>query len=287
MKLRFSGRWFGIISLVSVPFAIGHAQCRPGDTLIGADAKQYYCMEASKYAGSQAETYGLSYCRAQLAVAADQAAIRTLGFATNTERFELYGEVGAERKAEFQHTALSTLFDQGLSATQAMVNSASSLNPWNVNNAARTLKDNGFDNDVVVAALRSLARQRDKPAMAAAYREFVKKLKSAKEAWETEAAISADAKNAKLRLALAALKTLQGNPELGLVITGLGFGENVAYLIYLTGRTNDLTTVNDAQLSRLTQLSERLRDHVAAVAANKRAWRQSTGYDTGTPVCGH
>jgi hypothetical protein len=286
MKTNSLHSWVLALPILLFGVEVAHAQCKPGDILVGADADNYYCMKKPVYEGSAAQQYGRQFCQAKQVVAADQTAIRALGFTTDAERFEMYGDVATGQKAQFQHRILNALFDQGLNATQVMVNKASSLNPWNVNTAVRTLEESGFDNAVVVMALRSIARQRDKPAMAAAYRDFAQKLKGAKEGWETRTDMSTDTKNAKLRLALGALKIMQGNPELGLVITGLQFGENIAYLLYLTNRIDDLTAATDAHLARLHELSERLQSHVTAMLANKRAWRNSTGYSTGTPVCG-
>jgi hypothetical protein len=278
----------GACVLLTLPlflFAAGRApaQCRPGDTLVGEDAENYYCM--SRYEGSEAQQYGRQFCQARLALAADQTAIRSLGFATAAERFELYAGVASEQKTQLQHRILGALFDQGLSATQTVVNSASSLNPWNVNRAATMLETNRFGNSSVIAALRRIARQRDKPAMAAAYRDFAQAVRGAKEGWETSSDMSTDAKNSRLRLAMGTLKIVQGNPELGLVISSLEFGESLAYLWYLTGEVADLAKASDETLGRLPALSKRLQDRVDTLTRAKRAWQTSTGYTMGTPTC--
>jgi hypothetical protein len=177
------------------------------------------------------------------------------------------------------------LFDQGLNATQIAVNNASSLNPWNVNRAAAMLEANGFGNTNVIAALRRIARQKDKPALALAYRDFAQATRGAKEGWEARSDLSTDAKNSKMRLAVGALKIVQGNPELGLIITGLEFGENLAYLWYLNGEVADLTRATDENLKRLPALTGRLKDHVETLIRAKRTWQTSTGYTTATPTC--
>jgi hypothetical protein len=274
-----------VLTTLWIGLATAGAQCNPGDILVGEDADSYYCMEKAKYEGSAAQQKALTFCHAKQQVAADQAAIKTLGFATDAERFELYTGVATAQKTQFQHRILSALFDQGLNATQLAVDSASSLNPVNVNQAVETLEKNRFDYATVVSALKYLANQSGKPAKAAAYRAFTQKLKGAKEAWETQPEMSSDAKNANLRLTVGALKIMQGNPSLGLVITGFKFGENIAYLLYLTGRVDDLSTESDARLARLDELTDRLQDHVAAMTDAKTAWRQSTGYKSAAPTC--
>jgi hypothetical protein len=269
-----------------------HAQCKPGDVLIGEDADNYYCMERAKYEGSATQNFGSKFCLAKRAVAADQTAIRELGFPLDAERFEMFKNVAQEQQAVLQHKIFDGLFDQGLEATGIVLDSAKSLNPWNVNKAIDMLKAKGFDNAEVIAALRRIAQQKDKPAMVAAYRQFVQAAKSAKEGWDTASDIASDPENSQLRLMVGALKVMQGNPELGLAVTAAEFAENLTYLGYLSGQVSDLTNASDEKLALLGTpthggLTQRLKLHVNDMMAARNAWQKSSGYPTtAAPVCG-
>jgi hypothetical protein len=269
-------------------FVLGaaHAQCDPGDILVGEDDDNYYCRRKSEYQGSVAERAGTRFCVARRTLAADQSAIRALGFATDTERFEMFQRVSREQKAELQHKVLDVLFDQGLEATSVAVKSAQSLNPWNVNNAVKMLKEKRFGNAKVIAALRRIALTKDKPAMAAAYREFADVAKAAKEGWSTGSGMASDANNAELRLLVGALKLMQGNPGLGTAVTAAELGESFAYLVYVSGRVDELTRSTDDKLLRLDTLSQRLKGDVEALKASRRQWRQAMGIAGGEPTCG-
>lgn len=268
-----------------------HPQCKPGDVLVGEDADNYYCMERTKYEGSTTQKFGSQFCLAKQLLVADQTAIRNLGFALDAERFEMFENIAHEQKAELQHKIFDALLDQGLEATDIALDSAKSLNPWNVNKAIDMLKAKGFDNALIISALRRIALQEDKPTLLASYRDFVKLAKRAKEGWDTEAGIAKDPENSQLRLMVGALKIMQGNPELGLAVTAAEFSENLTYLGYLSGQVSDLTNASDEKLALLGTpthggLTQRLKLHVNDMMTAKNAWQKSSGYATGTPVCG-
>lgn len=272
------------LSLWLTPEA-AHAQCKPGDLLVGEDADNYYCRGRGEYQGSAAEKAGARFCAAKLALAADQNAIRQLGFASDVERFEMFEDVAKEQKSELQRKVFDALLDQGLEAIGLAVDSAKSLNPWNVNNAVKMLEEKGFRNRAVAAALRRVAATKDKPAMAAAYHQFAEVAKAAKEGWNTGSDMASDQKNSEMRLLLGALKVAQGNPELGLLVTGVELGESLAYLVYVSGRVNDLTRSTDDKLLRVGTLSQRLKGHVDAVRASRSQWRHAMGIASGEPRC--
>lgn len=278
----------GILAAPFLLFALetAQAQCKPGDILVGEDADNYYCRSRAQYEGSAAQRAGTRFCSAKRTLGADQNAIRELGFAIDTERFEMFAEVSKEQKAELENKVFDALLDNGLEATTVLANSAKSLNPWNVNNAVKMLEEKGFKNAAVSSALRRIALQKDKPAMAAAYRDFVEATKAAKEGWNTGSAMAKDRQNADLRLLVGALKVMQGNPELGLVVSGAELGESFAYLAYVSGRVNDLTKSTDEKLQRLAMLSQRLKGHVGDVRTSRTGWRRAMGISTGEPTCG-
>jgi hypothetical protein len=261
------------------------AQCNSNEVLVGEDADNYYCMEKAKYDASPAKNLASQFCHAKYAVAGDQNAIRALGFNFDAQRFELFTDVAKDQKADLEHKVFDALLDQSLEGSGMAFKSAKSLNPWNVNNAVNMLKDKGFGNTAIINALRRVAAQKDKPAMYAAYKDFVELAKSAKEGWATGSDMAKDPDNANLRFLLGALKVMQGNPELGAAVTTLEFGENLAYLYYLTGEVNDLAKASGQKMKRLSELSAKLNGDVKALTQSKRGWQASTGYRTGTPVC--
>jgi hypothetical protein len=243
-----------------------HGQCDPGDILIGfeqtPEVDRYICMKNGNYAGSRAQQLGTKFCAAKRVVAADQSAIRDLGFALDRERLETFAGVAEERKKELQHRILDAFLDQWLETTDKVLERAKSLNPWSVNKAAEMLEAKHFKNAALTAALRKIALQKDKPAMLAAYRDFVKLAKAAKEGWDTASDNSKDPENADLRLLLGGLKVIQGNQELGLAVTALEFGEDLAYLGYLSGQVEQLARLSDEKLLRLQALRNRVERHV-------------------------
>jgi hypothetical protein len=277
-----------ILAAPFLVFALGtaQAQCKPGDLLVGEDAENYYCRSRAQYEGSAAQRAAAQFCSAKRTLGADQNAIRQLGFSLDTERFEMFAEVSREQKAELQNRVLDALLDYGFEATAVIANSAKSLNPWNVNNAVRMLEEKGFKNAMVNAALRRIALQKDKPAIVAAYRDFVDAAKAAKEGWNTGTAMSKDSQNAALRLLVGALKVMQGNSDLGLAVTAAELGESLAYLLYMNGRVNELTKSSDEKLQRLTALSKRLQGHVGDVRTQRTEWRRAMGISRGEPTCG-
>ena len=261
------------------------AQCKPGDLLVGEDEDNYYCRSRREYQGSAAEKAAERFCSLKRTLAADQNAIRQLGFTGDVQQFEMFGEVAKDQKAELQKKVYDALLDSALDGVGIAADSAKSLNPWNVNNAVRMLEEKGFRNKTMVTALRRIAAAKDKPAMAAAYNQFVEITRAAREGWSTGSDMATDPVNAELRLALGALKLMQGNPQLGLVITTAEFGENLAYLYYVNGRVTDLTKSTDDKLERLGSLTKRLKDHVAAVQTSRADWRRGLGLRAGEPRC--
>jgi hypothetical protein len=243
-------------------------------------------MKKGEYKGSAAERCGLQFCHTREMVAADQASIHDLGFALDSERCEMFESVAREQKADLQHKIFDALLDRGLEATERSLDSAKSLNPWNVNKAVDMFKDKGFKNEAVIGAVRRIAQQKDKPALAAAYHDFVDVAKSAKQAWDTGSEMARDPDNAELRLIVGALKVVQGNPDLGFIITTEEFSENLVYLGYISGQVSELTKVSDDKLARLAVLAKRLKNRVSVMNASKMAWQKATGYTTAVPLCG-
>jgi hypothetical protein len=284
LKIAWSRRSLALL-LLCAGCMTADAQCKPGDILIGEDADNYYCKERAKYEGSEEQRFARTFCNSNRQVAAHQGAIRELGFRTDAERFELYANVARAQKAELQHKLFDALLDQGLDATEQIFRRAKSLNPWNVNNAVNALRDKGYANPLVIAALRRIAAQKDKPAMFAAYKDFVDDVNAIREGWSTGSDMAEDPKNAELLLLLGALKIMQGNPELGLAITAADVGENLVYLAYLSAQVSDLARLSDDKLANLATLAKRLKDHVTAASQAKAAWRRSTGYRNATPTC--
>lgn len=261
------------------------AQRNSNDILIGEDADNYYYMSASKYKGSVAEKAGVQFCRANLTATAEQNAVRQLGFNVDAERYAMFEQVGKDQQAALIHNVYGAMFDQGLESTSAIFHSASSLNPWNVNQSIKMLENHGFANTKLLSALRTVARQNNKPAMYAAFKSFTEQAKTTKEGWDTGSEMAKDPGSSQLRLLVGALKTMQGNPELGLVVTTAEFGENVAYLAYASRQVTELSQASDNKLSHLASLSQQLKTNVDQAGQAKRTWRKSTGYNSAHPVC--
>jgi hypothetical protein len=210
------------------------------------------------------------FCTAKLRVAADERAIQQLNLSNDVRSFEMYADVSAAQKAKLQKKVADALLSQAMAASTMASMSAKSLNPYNVNNTIKQLRANGLDNDAIFAGLRKIAATKDKPAMAAAYKELVNDVRNAKQGYDTGKAVAEDEQNARLQLLLGVLKVAQGNPTLGLVITATGFGESLAYLGYVSAEVDDLTRVTEHKLLLLNDYVTRLKQDVHALKAARR-----------------
>lgn len=223
------------------------------------------------------------YCKAKAYIAKDQEGLRALNFSADVEQFERFEEVSTEQKAELQKKAVDALLDQGLEVAEKGVEAAKSLNPWSVNKAITQLKAKGFSNERVLSAMRRVAATKNKPEMAEAYKLFVKEAQAAKEGWDTGKDMAMERDTAGLRLLLGALKVMQNNPELGLAVTSVEFGENLAYLYYLNGAIAEQGALTDQKLATLARLSAQIKSHVGDLKKAKADWAK-TG-KSGVPDC--
>ena len=258
------------------------AQCN-SDILVGEDSERYYCMSRGKYVGSAAEADAKAYFEAKLKIGALQAAIRNLGFNVDAERFEMYAMVSDAQRKELKQKLLNLLMDSALDGSVGIVNQGKSLNPWNVNNAILKLEAYGMDVEPFVAALRAVARTKNKPEMGRLYGVFIDGVKAAKEGWQTGAEMDKNP-DSKLELVLlGTLKTIQSNPDLGAIVTAADFTENYCYLGYLSGQIDDLGHATDVKLRQLPELSKALKHRVDDMQNARSRWRQETGFSDATP----
>src|SRR5205085_10959204 len=107
----------------------------------------------------------------------------------------------------------------------------------------------------------------------------------AKEGWDTASEMANDPKSANLQLLVGVLKILNGEPAVGIAITGVNYAESMVYLGYVTGSVDELSRVSDQNLQRLKDLSEKLRDDVLRMTEARAHWRQSTRYAEQSPLC--
>jgi hypothetical protein len=162
--------------------------------------------------------------------------------------------------------------------------SAKSLNPFNVNDTIKTLSAAGLADEHVISALRTIAGTRDKPAIAEAYKVVVGFVKAGKEGYDTGKDMAADRKNARLRFLLGLLKVAQGNPEVGLGLTGLEFVESLVYLGYSSSKVDALNKITDDKLVVLKSLFAQLKADMAALQRAKAEWR-AENIDALEPAC--
>ena len=259
--------------------------CKAGEILVAEDQKNWYCLETKSYKKSLGPKLATQYCGTKIKLAADQSAIRDLGFAVDVERNEMFGKVAEQQQAELKRRIFTAMFDQGLAGTGKLLDSAKSLNPWNINKAAQLLEEKGLGNAELIAALREVARVRGKPEMVEAYHHFAELAKTAVEGYSTGRGMAEETDTAKLQLLAGALKTMQGNYELGLVISGLEFGESIAYLSYVSGQVNDLAQETDDKLAKLAHLGQRLKSDVNDLARYRQSWQAETDIPL-PPLCG-
>ena len=61
--------------------------------------------------------------------------------------------------------------------------------------------------------------------------------------------------------------------------------ESLAYLCYLGGKVDELAQITDDKIHRLTELTKRLKGHVAEMAEAKAVWQKETGHKGAAPIC--
>lgn len=283
-----------LLPILAVAFVTGSARptaaegdgCPAGYTKVGEQTEETadaiivhpVCQPVQRPASAD------RFCKMKGLAKADVDAIKAIDFKADVAQYEAFQKLAIREKAAFEHKALMATLDQALDAAEKGVDAASSLNPWSVNTAIKDLKARGFDNEVLISAMRRVAAAKDKPAKAAAYKAFVKLAKSGYEGYETGGDMREEPDNARLRFLLGALKVMQGNPELGLVVTGAEFGESLGWLYWLNRLQNERTDLTETKLRQLAQLSANLKSHIDAMKAARSAWAAESG-QTGDPPC--
>jgi hypothetical protein len=248
--------------------------CAANEILVAETDKAYYCLSLSDYNNSDGPKLAANYCSAKTKIAADQSAIRNLGFAISVERYLAISELAKQQQQLLKRKVMLAMFEQTLSATGALVDTAKSLNPWNVNNAVKLLEGKHFAFPVLADALRKIARVRGKPEMAAQYHQFELLAKGFVNGYVSQQAAQEDPDSAQLQLLLGALKTMQGNYELGLLVTAAEFGESLAYIYYIGGELDDLARQNDDNMGKLAFFAQRLKNDVDAAVKARKAWQE-------------
>jgi hypothetical protein len=259
--------------LVAPVAAADDVKCYPGDTLIAMDADSIWCRHDADWNGSKGQQLASRFCSIKKKVAADEEAIRQLGFAADAEQFGMFETIATKQRQALISKVECALFDQSLKGADALARSARSLNPWNVNKAVKLLEGKPYGSSLWAAALRKIARVKGKPEMAAAFHDFAEIAEKARGAYETQEAMSDDPDSAQLQLLVGVLKALQGNYEAGLVVTGVEFSESIAYLVYVSGRVDDLAQATDEKLVRLPGLTKRLKRDVDSLLTIRSDWR--------------
>ena len=223
------------------------------------------------------------FCRAVGHIRKDQEGLRALNFRVDVEQFDKFEEVSREQKAALEKKVMDALLDQALEGAQKGADAAKSLNPWSVNTAIKKLKASGFGNERIISAMRAVARTKGKPAIAETYKFLVEEVKGAKEAYDTDSDMAKEPDTATLRFLLGALKIVQKNPELGLAVTTVEFGESAAYLGFLNSAVAAQADLTDQKLVNEIRLAAQLRKHVAGKKKARADWVKAG--NSGDPEC--
>lgn len=228
-----------------------------------------------------------SFCTAKLRVAADKRAIQQLNLGIDPSNFEAFTAASEAQKAEFENQLRGALVDQAFEATAMAASSVAALNPWTVNKNINELRAIGLGDDRLFAGLRKIAETRDKPEMALAYKDLLDFVRAWKEGVDTGKDMANDVreregKSPELRLLLGVLRTAQGNPDLGVLVTAADLGLSLAYLRYVSPEVENLSKMTDDTLALLKSRIKRLKADVDALNAEKRAVK---GEGSGEPDC--
>lgn len=263
--------------------------CPPGYHKVGEDieetATETIVHSRCKRDAISAEASARArFCKARELIGKDQDGLRALDFQSDVAEYEKFQGLARDQKASFEHKAFDAVLDQAFEIAEKGADAIKPLNPWSVNKAIKSLKSQGYANEAVFSAMRKVASAKDKPARVEAFKAFIKGFKVGHESADTAIDMHEDPKNAEWRLALGALKILQGNPELGLVVTSVEFGESFAYLYYLNDQIAEKDALTDQKLSSLAQLSDNMKKHVVDLKSAKADWQKAGGVGN-EPAC--
>ncbi|MES1990969.1 MAG: hypothetical protein V4441_08465 [Pseudomonadota bacterium] len=283
--------WFKLIStvlisgaLLSMPLSLARADddCPAGYHKVGEDVEEtptetIIRSRCKRNTPSAQDVARSRYCKAQGLITQDQAGLRALDFQSDVAEYEKFQAISEDQKASFEHKVFDAVLDQALEAAEQGAEVAKSLNPWSVNKSIKQLKAKGFANEPLFAAMRKVAAATDKPARVEAYKAFVRGFKVGHEGADTAIDIHKEPENAELRLYLGALKIVQGNPELGLVVTSFEFGESFSYLYFLNKQIAEKNMLSGQKMSNLAKLTGNMKTHVSTLKTAQSDWQKAGG----------
>ena len=223
-------------------------------------------------------------CTAKRKIAADQEAIRQMSFLAERESFERFEQVATAQRTELKGKLLSAFVDQGLQAGRMTADKVLSLKLDNVHKEVVKLKDLGLHDQRFVDALYKMAQDTDLRRRVKSYRSFIDDIAAAKKVYGAGSGMVNDPDHAPLRFFLGALRIAQSNPELGLLVTTVDVVENLAYLAYLPGQIDGLSTLTDEKMGALNQMVGRMKQDMSAFKAARKKWQEAGG--SGEPKCG-
>lgn len=267
---------------IFVPYAMADDDCPPGYHKVGEDteetATEIILHSICKRNAASPETLARTrFCKARGLIAGDQKGLLALDFKSDVAEYEKFQAIASDQKTSFEHKAFDAVLDQAFEVAEKGADAIKPLNPWSVNQSIKKLKSQGYANETLFAAMRKVAAAKDKPARVEAFKAFIKGFKTGHEGADTAIDMHEDPGNAGWRLALGALKIVQGNPELGLVVTSVEFGESFAYLYYLNDQLAEKDVLTDQKLSSLARLSANLKKHVSELKSAKADWQKAGG----------
>lgn len=223
-------------------------------------------------------------CTAKRKIAADQEAIRQMSFLAEKESFERFEQVATAQRTELKGKLLSAFVDQSLQAGRMAADKVLSLKLDTVHKEVVKLKNLGLHDQRLVDALYKMAEDTDLRRRVKSYRSFIGDIAAAKKVYGAGSGMVNDPDHAPLRFFLGVLRIAQSNPNLGLLVTTVDVAENLAYLAYLPGQIDALSTLTDEKMNTLNQLIARMKQDMSAYKAEKEKW-QKAGM-SGEPVCG-
>lgn len=269
----------------------------PGEVVVGVqvinhgdEGTEYiYTIFKGDYDNSAAAKYAQEFAKFDKFLKKDQDALNAQdkNLHANVELLDSYAKLTEDERAEFLKK-LGGIF------AGKILDGVATLNPWNVNNAVKSLKEFGVDSKEAEDLLRFIANQKDKRAII----ESIDRLHDSTGA-RLDAVNDPETRNKVLYNVLAALYLAQGNPELGVWITGADVAQSFCYLGVMGGWKNTLPFVTndnksgvvnriaentDLELVTLTDLAKKTKSDFDNRMKAEKAWQAETGNYGVTPI---
>jgi hypothetical protein len=193
-----------------------------------------------------------------------------LNFALTASDFEDINNLTQDRKDALEDEAVGAMFGAALDeASSRAVLKTASLNPFNAQKYIGQLKSVGIQIGPLNNAIRNIALVKDKRQLAEAFNEFAGVAESSYEGYKLK---DKDLARAVAVASIGIVGSLRNQPELGALATETDLLIALYYAGQMESGIDQLNSMTDAKLLKLTELTKRLQQHVGDLNELKGNW---------------